>query len=109
MVMDDGVMARLGPERFYVTTTTGGAANVLSWMELWLQTEWPDLEVRLTSLTDTWSTIVLAGPNSRKLLQAMGCDTDLDREAFPFMSTRTARLEGLPVRLFRVSFSGTGL
>ncbi|NIM69099.1 MAG: sarcosine oxidase subunit alpha family protein [Xanthomonadales bacterium] len=106
MVMDDGVMARLGPERFYVTTTTGGAANVLSWMELWLQTEWPDLQVRLTSLTETWSTIALAGPNSRQVLRAMGCDVDLEPEAFPFMTTRTARLENEPVRLFRISFSG---
>ncbi|MGA0264554.1 MAG: sarcosine oxidase subunit alpha family protein [Lysobacterales bacterium] len=106
MVMDDGVMARLGPDRFYVTTTTGGAANVLSWMELWLQTEWPDLQVRLTSLTDTWSTMAIAGPNSRDILRAMDCDIDLGAEAFPFMTTRQARLGGLPVRLFRVSFSG---
>ena len=106
MVMDDGVMARLGPERFYVTTTTGGAANVLSWMERWLQTEWPELRVHLTSLTETWSTIVLAGPRSRDVLTALQCDASLDGEQFPFMTTRKALLAGIPVRLFRVSFSG---
>jgi sarcosine oxidase subunit alpha len=106
MVMDDGVMARLGPERFYVTTTTGGAANVLSWMERWLQTEWPELRVHLTSLTETWSTIVLAGPRSRDVLATLKCDADLDGEQFPFMTTCKALLAGIPVRLFRVSFSG---
>jgi sarcosine oxidase subunit alpha len=106
MVMDDGVMARLGEQHFYLTTTTGGAAHVLSWLEIWLQTEWPELEVYLTSLTDHYSTIAVAGPNSRRVLQNAGCDIDLERENFPFMSVQTAELAGVPVQIFRVSFSG---
>lgn len=106
MLMDDGVMARLGEQHFYLTTTTGGAANVMSWLELWLQTEWPELEVYLTSLTDQFSTIAVVGPNSRQLLQNLGCNIDLARESFPFMCVRDAELDGMPVQLFRVSFSG---
>ena len=106
MVMDDGVMARLGEQQFYLTTTTGGAANVLSWLESWLQTEWPELEVYLTSLTDHYSTIAVVGPNSRKLLQKIGCNIDLDKDSFPFMTVRDAELASVPVQLFRVSFSG---
>lgn len=106
MLMDDGVMARLGEQHFYLTTTTGGAANVLSWLELWLQTEWPELEVYLTSLTDQFSTIAVVGPNSRQLLQNLGCSIDLARESFSFMSVKDAELDGVPVQLFRVSFSG---
>lgn len=106
MVMDDGVMARLADDRFYLTTTTGGAAHVLSWLELWLQTEWPDLRVHLTSLTDHYSTIAVAGPNSRKVIGNLGCDIDLDKEGFPFMTVKQAMLADIPVQLFRVSFSG---
>ena len=106
MLMDDGVMARIGERRFYLTTTTGGAAAVLSWMEKWLQTEWPDLEVYLTSLTDHYSTIALAGPDSRRLLETLGCDVPLDRESFPFMTLKPAVLADMRVTLFRVSFSG---
>ena len=106
MLMDDGVMARTGERRFYLTTTTGGAATVLDWMEKWLQTEWPELEVYLTSLTDHYSTIAAAGPNSRKLLERLGCDIPLDGESFPFMTARPAVLAGMRVMLFRVSFSG---
>ena len=106
MIMDDGVMARLEENRFYLTTTTGGAADVLSWLESWLQTEWPELEVYLTSLTDHFSTIAVVGPNSRKLLQKLGCDIDLGSESFPFMSVKNAVLADQPVQLFRVSFSG---
>jgi sarcosine oxidase subunit alpha len=106
MIMDDGVMARIGEQRFYLTTTTGGAAKVLSWLESWLQTEWPELDVYLTSLTDHYSTLAIAGPDSRHLLQKVGCNFDLERENFPFMSTHSAELAGIPVQLFRVSFSG---
>jgi sarcosine oxidase subunit alpha len=106
MVMDDGVMARLGEQRFYLTTTTGGAANVLAWLEAWLQTEWPELEVFLTSLTDQFSTIAVVGPNSRRVLEEVGCSIDLGRHGFPFMAVRDAELGGHPVQLFRVSFSG---
>jgi sarcosine oxidase subunit alpha len=106
MVMDDGVMARIGDNRFYLTTTTGGAANVMSWLESWLQTEWPELDVYLTSLTDHYSTIAVAGPNSRRLLQKVGCSIDLTNENFPFMTMQRAELAGVAVQLFRVSFSG---
>ena len=106
MLMDDGVTARLGEQHFYLTTTTGGAAAGLSWLERWLQTEWPELRVYLTSVTDRWSTIALAGPNSRKVLESLDTDIALDAEKFPFMSMRTGRLAGFGVRLFRVSFSG---
>jgi len=106
MVKDDGVMARLGEQEFYLTTTTGGAAKVLAWMELWLQTEWPELEVYLTSLTEHYSTFALAGPNSRRLLERLDCSISLAHDQFPFMAVRNAQLAGLPVQIFRVSFSG---
>ena len=52
MVMDDGVTTRLGENHFHMTTTTGGAANVMGWLEEWAQTEWPELKVHMTSVTD---------------------------------------------------------
>jgi len=106
MLMDDGVMARVGEQQFYLTTTTGGAAHVLGWLESWLQTEWPELEVYLTSLTDQYSTIAVAGPDSRQVLRNAGCNIDLDKESFPFMCVRDAEFAGVAVKLFRVSFSG---
>ncbi|MDH4124258.1 MAG: sarcosine oxidase subunit alpha family protein [Gammaproteobacteria bacterium] len=106
MLLDDGVMARMGEQQFYLTTTTGGAANVLAWLEKWLQTEWPELEVYLTSLTEQFSTIVVAGPGSRDVLKSAGCSIDLDAHSIPFMSVRDAEIGAVPVQLFRISFSG---
>ena len=106
MVMDDGVMARLGEERFYLTTTTGGAASTLHWLERWLQTEWPELQVYLTSVSERWATLALVGPNSRKLLQSLDSDIKFGPADFPFMAARSGFLAGFPARVFRVSFSG---
>ena len=65
-VMDDGVVARLAPDRFHVTTTTGGAASVLHHMEDYLQTEFPELRVWLTSITEQWAVIAVQGPRARR-------------------------------------------
>ena len=106
MVFDDGVTTRLGKNHFLMTTTTGGAARVLAWLEEWLQTEWPHLKVFCTSVTEHISTIALVGPKSRQLLQELVTDIDLSKEAFPFMHSRVATIERIPVRIARISFSG---
>ena len=86
MVFDDGVVMRLADDRFFVTTTTGGAANVLDRFEEWLQTEWPDLRVYCTSVTEQWATVAVNGPRARDVLGRAGDRRDLDAEAFPFMT-----------------------
>ena len=106
MVMDDGVTARLAQDRFLMTTTTGNAARVLDWLEEWLQTEWPELDVYCTSVTEQWATVAVVGPNSRRILQALAPGLDLSNEAFPFMTFREATVAGVAARVFRISFSG---
>jgi sarcosine oxidase subunit alpha len=103
-VMDDGVVARLTPDRFHVTTTTGGAAGVLHHMEDYLQTEFPELRVWLTSITEQWAVIAVQGPLARELLTEFVEDIDLS--TMPHMSVREGRVCGVPARLFRVSFTG---
>ena len=106
MVFDDGVVMRLAEDRFLLTTTTGGAARVLDHLEEWLQTEWPDLRVWCTSVTEQWATIAVNGPLARAVLDAAGTGIDLSNEAFPFMSWREGDIAGVPARLARVSFTG---
>ena len=105
-ITDDGVSARLAPDRFHLTTTTGGAARVLNMMEDYLQTEWPDLDVWLTSTTEQYAVIALQGPNARKLLEPLVEGIDLSADAFPHMAIREGTICGIPTRLFRVSFTG---
>ena len=104
MVFDDGVGTRLGADRFFLTTTTGNAGAVLDWLEEWLQTEWTDLDVFCTSLSEEWANATLVGPRSREVLAVLA--PGLDLAAFAFMTTREADVAGIPARLCRVSFSG---
>jgi sarcosine oxidase, subunit alpha len=106
MVLDDGVAMRLADDRFLITTTTGGAARVMDHVEEWLQTEWPDLRVYATSVTERWATIAVNGPSARDVLAAAGTDIDLGASAFPFMRWRDGEVAGMPARVARVSFSG---
>lgn len=111
MIFDDGVTLRLDEDRFFMTTTTGGAAKVLDWLEEWLQTEWPELDVHCTSVTEQWSTIAVVGPKSRaviaKLAPELAADGGLDADAFPFMTFKETTLaSGVAARVCRISFSG---
>jgi sarcosine oxidase subunit alpha len=105
-ITDDGVSARMAPDRFHLTTTTGGAARVLNMMEDYLQTEWPDLNVWLTSTTEQWAVIALQGPKARDVIASLVSGIDLSPEAFPHMAVREGTICGVPTRLFRVSFTG---
>lgn len=105
MVMDDGTTSCLGKNHFLMTTSTGNAAAVLEWLELWHQTEWPELQVYFNSVTDHWATITLSGPKSRQLLADV-CNIDLARENFKFMDWREGVVAGVPARVFRISFTG---
>ena len=105
MVMDDGVTACLADNHFVMTTTTGGAARVLEWLELWHQTEWPELNVYFNTVTDHWATATISGPDARALLSEL-TDTDLDSDNFPFMAWREGMVADIPGRIFRISFTG---
>jgi sarcosine oxidase subunit alpha len=104
-VMDDGVVARLA-DRFHVTTTTGGAARVLNHMEDYLQTEWPELDVFLTSITEQWAVIAIQGPRARDVVAPLVSEIDMSPRAFPHMAVREGAICSVPTRLFRVSFTG---
>jgi len=106
MVMDDGVTACLADDHFHMTTTTGGAARVLSKLEDYLQTEWPDLKVYLTSVTEEWAVASLCGPACHRLVGDLCKNLDPDPQKFEFMTWRDARIGGVPVRVFRISFTG---
>ena len=105
-IRDDGVIGRMAQDKFHVTTTTGGAARVLNMMEDYLQTEWPELDVWLTSTTEAWSTIALNGPEAARLLAPLVEGVELTEAAFPHMSCVECTVAGMPARLFRVSFTG---
>ncbi|MGE0284363.1 MAG: sarcosine oxidase subunit alpha [Rhizobiaceae bacterium] len=105
-IYDDGVVGRLAADRFHVTTTTGGAPRVMNMMEDYLQTEFPHLNVWLTSITEQWAVIAVQGPNARKIIEPLVEGIDMSDAAMPHMSVRVGKICGVPTRLFRMSFTG---
>ncbi|WP_114787198.1 sarcosine oxidase subunit alpha [Vibrio tetraodonis] len=106
MIFDDGVTSCINDNHFIMTTTSGGAAAVLEWLELWHQTEWPELEVYFASVTDHWATMTISGPNSRFLLEKLVDGYYVSNDAFPYMSWQSFKVAGVDARVFRISFTG---
>ena len=105
-IIDDGVIGRIAPDRFHVTTTTGGAAHVLNMMEDYLQTEFPELKCWLTSTTEQWAVVAVQGPRACDVLAPLTSAVDLAPATFPHMGVREATICGVEARIFRVSFTG---
>ncbi|MGZ2223592.1 sarcosine oxidase subunit alpha family protein [Glutamicibacter nicotianae] len=107
MIFDDGVTLRLAEDRFLMHTTTGGAADVLDWLEEWLQTEWPELDVTCTSVTEQLATVAVVGPKSREVIAKLASTVDVSNEGFKFMAFKDVVLDsGIEARISRISFSG---
>jgi len=106
MVIDDGVTTRLGEHHYVMTTTTGNAASVMGKLEDWLQTEWPELEVYLTSITEQFGTISLNGPNSRAIVESLFPNQDFSSKSFPHMSFKEVKIDSITCRVMRISFTG---
>jgi sarcosine oxidase subunit alpha len=103
VVVDDGVVGRLGPEAFYFTTTTGNSAALFR--EFARLATWWDLPVGLVNLTGHHAAFNLAGPASRVVLREHTA-LDLADEAFPYLGIREALVAGAPCRIMRVGFVG---
>lgn len=101
VVVDDGVVSRLGEESFYVTVSTSNAAAVYREMQRWLQI-WK-LGVGLTNVTGAYSLINVAGPRSRQIVGKIA-PLDLSDKAFPYGAIRETEIAGVPVRIIRVGF-----
>lgn len=107
VVFDDGVTAHLGEDHYLMTTTSSGAAAVWDWIEFWLQTEHPDWDVSVTPVTTAYTSINVAGPQSRVLLSRLVDDIDLSAEAFGYMRVRTGTVASVPqCVVWRIGFTG---
>jgi heterotetrameric sarcosine oxidase alpha subunit len=106
-VMDDGTTARLAADHWVMSTTTANAGKVMQHLEFCHQVLWTDLDVQMVSVTEQWSQYAVAGPRSRELLQhLLGEAADLSNEAFPYLTCGEFDFGPVPLRLFRISFSG---
>ena len=105
VVYDDGVVARLAPDRYLLSPSSSHTAGVLSLLEAWRQTEYPSMRVAFHDTTGAWATFAVSGPCSRDVIAPL-TDIDLSPDALPHMAFAQGRILGVPGRIARVSFTG---
>ncbi|MDB0033649.1 2Fe-2S iron-sulfur cluster-binding protein [Alphaproteobacteria bacterium] len=106
MIKDDGIISKISDEHFIATTTTGGAANVLACMEEYAQTEWPNLNVYMNSITEQFATFNISGPKTRDIMTKVFPEIDFSNQAFPFMTFQFHEFQNTQLRIIRASFTG---
>ena len=106
IVVDDGIVARLGPQHYWVNTTSAGVERTAAAFEEWLQCEYTQLRVLVTPVTSRWGNVTVAGPRSWDWLKAVGFEMALAPDSMKHMTIQESTLEGVPLRVLRASFSG---
>jgi sarcosine oxidase subunit alpha len=106
IVVDDGIVARLGPEHYWVNTTSAGVERTAAAFEEWLQCEYTGMRVLVTPVTSRWGNVTVAGPRAWDWLASAGFDPTLAPSSMKHMTIRESRLDGVPLRVLRASFSG---
>ena len=106
VIVDDGVVARLGPGHFWVNTTSAGVERTAAAFEEWLQCEYPQLEVLVTPVTSRWGNVTVSGPKAWTTLAALGFDARFAPAAMKHLTIADGEFDGSPVRILRASFTG---
>jgi sarcosine oxidase subunit alpha len=106
VILDDGVTGRLAEDHYMMSTTSGGAGRVWNWLDEWLQTGFPEWDVKMTAVTDGYASINVAGPRSRELVSRI-TDIDLEPDSFAYMEVRTGVVAGIAdCFIWRIGFTG---
>jgi len=102
-ILDDGTVARLHGDLFYVTTTSTGSESVCEWFEWW-NAVW-GYEAEIVNLTGALAAINLAGPQARNALATL-TDADVSNEALKYLDARELAVAGVPCLALRIGFVG---
>jgi sarcosine oxidase subunit alpha len=103
IILDDGTVARLGEDHFFLTTGSGSLELVEQWLGWWLAGS--GRCVHVTDVTGSLAALNLAGPRSREVLARL-TDLDLSPEALPYLAAVQGEVAGVPVMILRIGFVG---
>ena len=102
IVMDDGTVWRIGPERYLLTSSTGGADRMSHHLAYVRQVLAPEMRVAIANVQEHWAGIAVAGPKAKTLLAQLAPDLDIPRH----MSVARSQIAGVPVLILAASYSG---
>jgi sarcosine dehydrogenase len=98
----DLTVARLGEQKFYITTGTGFVTHDADWIT---RNIGAGLDAQLVDVTSAYATLALMGPNARAVLRAVTTE-DVSNAAFAFGTVRHIHIAGAPVLALRVTYVG---
>ncbi len=102
-VLGEATLANLDQQTVWLGSAA--AAELHDWD--WLSNRLPDDgSVKLRSLTESHTILVIAGPKSRDVLAAAAPETDWSKKAFPWLRVRRAKIGPADIVAMSVSFSG---
>jgi len=102
-IMDDGTVARLDDETYYVTTTSTGADTVIEWFTWW-NAVW-HMDVEVTNVTGALAAVNVAGPRARELMERL-TEIDVSPHGFKYLDARRGLVAGVPSLVLRIGFVG---
>ncbi|MBA2642916.1 MAG: (2Fe-2S)-binding protein, partial [Actinobacteria bacterium] len=102
-IMDDGTVARLADDLYYVTTTSSGSDSVTAWFEWWNAVWGYDAEI--VNVTGALAALNLAGPLARETLQRL-TEADVSAEELRYLDAKQIVVAGVPCLALRIGFVG---
>ncbi|MGR3711854.1 MAG: GcvT family protein [Shimia sp.] len=91
-----------GPERVWYGSAAASELHDMDWLQTQLRA---DEDVKIRSLTNDQTILVLAGPKARDVLSVCARG-DWSKQAFPWLSARECYIGYAPATVLGVSFSG---
>lgn len=105
-ILDDGVIARRGPENFVISPTSSNARRIYAWLDRWHQIEWPEERVAVIDVTEQWAVLTLVGPKAAKVFLNLRLCQTLRAADSRHMSYAEGFIHDIRCRIWRVSFTG---
>lgn len=102
MIKAEATIANLPDGRVWYGSAAAAEAHDMDWLTRHIR---PREDVKIRSLTNEHTILVLAGPRSREVMQAVS-RADWSKAAFPWLSVRQCFIGIAPAVVMGVSFSG---
>lgn len=102
-IMDDGTVARLSDEHYYVTTSTANVETVEEWFKWWMADR--EMCAHVTNVTSGYAAINIAGPSARETLAKL-TGISLLPKRFRYMRIKRGQVAGVPAMLLKIGFVG---
>lgn len=99
----EATIANLGKDRLWYCSAAAAEYHDMDWLTERLPA---DSDIKITSLTNTHTVLIIAGPKARALMDQVSPRTSFAQDDFPWMSAKPVVIGHVEALVMAVSFSG---